>query len=143
VLLDAIPQLVERARPGWHSINYRDPDAGFVCALFPTADRVQLVFERGAQLPDAEGLLTGSGKQVRMLAFQTLDDVDTDVVTMFLDLAVEVGAARRARCAHRDDQGAIEPPRPPAASLLMSWVRSSPIAASLSPSLSVSISSGS
>jgi hypothetical protein len=49
VLLDAHPQLIERARPGWHPINYR-----------------------------------GSGTQVRMLVFQTLDDVDTDVVTMFL-----------------------------------------------------------
>ena len=32
VLLDAHPQLAERARRGWHSINYRDPAAGFVCA---------------------------------------------------------------------------------------------------------------
>ena len=52
VLLDAHPQLEERVRRGWHSINYRDPVAGFVCALFPTADRVQLVFEHGARLPD-------------------------------------------------------------------------------------------
>ena len=51
VLLDAHPQLEERVRRGWHSINYRDPVAGFVCAVFPTADRVQLVFEQGARLP--------------------------------------------------------------------------------------------
>jgi hypothetical protein len=58
---------------------------------------VQLVFERGAQLPDAQGLLTGSGKQVRMLVFDTPDDVDAGVVTLFLDLAVELGAALRTR----------------------------------------------
>jgi hypothetical protein len=93
----AHPQLIERVRRGWHSINYRDPAAGFVCAIFPTADDVQLVFERGAALPDPHGLLTGSGKQVRMLVFGTADDVDEDVVGRYLDLAVELGAALRAR----------------------------------------------
>ena len=65
VLLDGHPQLVEGVRTGWHSINYRDPDAGFVCALFPMADHVQLVFERGATLPDPYRRLTGTGRQVR------------------------------------------------------------------------------
>ena len=96
-ILGAHPQLTERVRRGWHSINYRDPAAGFVCAIFPTADSVQLVFERGAALPDPDGLLTGSGKQVRMLVFGTADDVDEDVVGRYLDLAVELGAALRAR----------------------------------------------
>jgi hypothetical protein len=62
-LLDGHPPLVERVRRGWHSINFHDPGAGFVCAVFPLADRVQLVFERGAQLPDPDGLLTGTGRQ--------------------------------------------------------------------------------
>jgi hypothetical protein len=96
-MLGAQPQLQERARPGWHSLNYRDPAAGFVCALFPTADRVQLVFERGAELPDPERLLTGSGRRVRVLAFESAGDVDADVVTRFLDLAVDLGTALRAR----------------------------------------------
>jgi hypothetical protein len=97
VILDAQPQLTERVRHGWHSINYRDPAAGFLCAIFPTADRVQLVFERGAELPDPHGLLTGSGKQVRMLLFAAGDDVDEEVVGQYLDLAVEVGTALRRR----------------------------------------------
>ena len=97
VLLDAHPQLVERVRRGWHSINYRDPAAGFVCAIFPTADDVQLVFERGVDLPDPEGLLTGSGKQVRTLAFGAAHDIDEDVVTHFLDLAIDLAAAPRRR----------------------------------------------
>ena len=96
-ILEAQPQLVERVRRGWHSINYRDPAAGFVCAIFPTADSVQLVFERGAQLPDVDGLLTGSGKQVRMLVFHAADEVDEDVVGRYLDLAVELGSALRPR----------------------------------------------
>ena len=96
-VLDAQPQLVERVRRGWHSINYRDPAAGFVCAVFPTREAVQLVFERGAHLPDPDGLLTGSGKQVRMLVFTSAYDVDQDVVGRYLDLAVDLGAALRRR----------------------------------------------
>ena len=97
VLLDAHPQLEERVRRGWHSINYRDPVAGFVCALFPTADRVQLVFEHGARLPDPERRLSGSGRQVRALDLTAPDQVDAEVVGTFLDHAVELGAALRAR----------------------------------------------
>jgi hypothetical protein len=97
VVLDAHPQFVERARPGWHSINYRDPGAGFVCALFPGADRVQLVLEHGARLPDPEGRLSGTGRQVRNLEFPVGAAVDADLVGHYLDLAVELGAALRAR----------------------------------------------
>jgi hypothetical protein len=96
VLLEAHPQLIERVRPGWHSVNYHDPAAGFVCAVFPLAERVQLVFERGAQLPDPDGLLGGSGRTVRTLEFSSAAEVDPAVVVGFLDLAVELGAALRS-----------------------------------------------
>jgi hypothetical protein len=96
-LLDGHPPLVERVRAGWHSINYHDPAAGFVCAVFPLADRVQLVFERGTQLPDPDGRLTGTGRRVRSLEFTDEADVDPDVVLEFLDHALDVGARVRAR----------------------------------------------
>lgn len=96
-LLEGHPALVEKVRVGWHSINYHDRAAGFVCALFPTADRVQLVFERGASLPDPRRLLTGTGRQVRALEYSAEADVDPGVVLEYLDLAVELGAALRAR----------------------------------------------
>ena len=94
-LLDGFPDLIERVRRGWHSVNYHHPDAGFLCAVFPLADRVQLVFERGAQLADPRGLLTGSGKTVRALEFRTPEDVDPEIVVEYADQAVAVGAARR------------------------------------------------
>jgi hypothetical protein len=97
VLLGGRPELVERVRTGWHSVNYHHPAAGFVCAVFPYADRVQLVFEHGAVLPDPDHRLTGTGRQVRALEFATEADVDAEVVLEFLDLAVEVGAGTRRR----------------------------------------------
>ena len=95
VLLAGCPGLDERVRRGWHSVNYHHPAAGFVCAIFPLADRVQLVFERGALLPDPDGRLTGTGRQVRMLEFADVRTVDPAVVVEFLDLAVELGAGSR------------------------------------------------
>jgi hypothetical protein len=97
VVLAAQPQFVERARPGWHSINYHDPEAGFVCAIFPGAERVQLVLEHGARLPDPEARLSGAGRQVRTLDLPAGGDLDAGIVEAFLDLAVELGAALRAR----------------------------------------------
>ncbi|WP_176946405.1 DUF1801 domain-containing protein [Blastococcus aurantiacus] len=96
-VLHGRPDLTERVRDGWHSINYRDPAAGFVCAIFPMADRVQLVFERGVLLPDPAGRLTGTGRQVRSLEFTDASQVDDGVVQEFLDHAVEIGAGLRAR----------------------------------------------
>ncbi len=97
VIREGQPDMAEAVRTGWRSINYRDPRAGFVCALFPLADRVQLVFEHGARLPDPHGRLTGTGRQVRMIEFDRADGVDADVVLEYLDLAVELGAALRSR----------------------------------------------
>ena len=97
VLFDGQPSLMERVRPGWHSVNFHDPVAGFVCALFPQADRVQLVFERGALLPDPHHRLGGTGRRVRTLEFTAEDDVDADAVQEFLDLAIDIGARARRR----------------------------------------------
>ena len=101
VLLRGRPDLAERVRPGWHSVNFHDPSAGFVCAIFPLADRVQLVFERGALLPDPHRRLGGTGRQVRTLEFTAEGDVDAEVVLEFLDLAVDIGARARSRGVRR------------------------------------------
>jgi hypothetical protein len=97
VLLEAQPDLVERARTGWHSVNYTHPSAGFVCALFPAADRVDLVFEHGARLPDPDGHLTGETRQVRTLQVRPDHDLAPDVVVELLDAAVELGTRLRGR----------------------------------------------
>ena len=96
-LLTGRPDLEERVRPGWHSVNFHDRGAGFVCAIFPLADRVQLVFERGALLPDPDRRLGGTGRQVRTLEFTAEGDVDAEVILEFLDLAVDIGVRARSR----------------------------------------------
>ncbi|MDP9461981.1 MAG: DUF1801 domain-containing protein [Actinomycetota bacterium] len=96
-LLDGHPDLRERVRPGWHSVNYSDPALGFLCAVVAKDDWVQLLFEHGALLTDPRRRLSGTGRQVRFLEFSEDSDVDPAVANDFLDLALSERAARRAR----------------------------------------------
>ena len=92
LLRTAHPELQERVRTGWHSINYRHPHAGFVCALFPRDTGVTLVLERGAQLPDPDGLLRGTGRTVRSLEFGTPPSPEAaDAVLEFVHQAIALG----------------------------------------------------
>ena len=97
VILDGHPGLSERVQQGWHSVNYTDPAAGFVCVIVPLADRVRLGYVFGAHLPDPEGRLIGTGRQIRYLEFTDAGDVDPAVVLEFLDLTVDLRLAFRSR----------------------------------------------
>ena len=97
VLLTGRPDLAERVRPGWHSVNFHDPGAGFVCAIFPQADRVQLVFERGRCSPIRTTGWAARGVRSATLEFAAEEDVDAEVILEFLDLAVDIGARARSR----------------------------------------------
>jgi hypothetical protein len=59
------PDMEARVRTGWGSMNFTHKRAGFVCAVFPMAAHVDLVFEHGRLLDNSSGLLEGDGKQVR------------------------------------------------------------------------------
>jgi hypothetical protein len=65
VLLQAEPDLEQRVYPGWQAVGFHDPEAGYVCGLFPRSPALLLSFEHGARLEDPEHLLEGTGKQVR------------------------------------------------------------------------------
>jgi len=82
------PDLVPQVRLGWGSVNFRHPKAGFVCAVFPMADHVSLVFEHGRLLSNAGGLLQGDGKQVRFIRFQPGQAVPEDELGLLLAEAV-------------------------------------------------------
>ncbi|MGH2453811.1 MAG: DUF1801 domain-containing protein [bacterium] len=93
----AVPTAVAVAYPVWHGIGYRDPDGGYFCAIFPQADSVRLGFEHGARMPDPDGLLTGSGRQVRYVVITRPQQIRPAALARLLRAAVAVGIARRAR----------------------------------------------
>jgi len=80
---------------GWHAVGLRDPRAGYLGGVFPLEDRVRLLFEHGVELDDPEGVLTGDGRQVRVVELRPGDPVPEDAIRALLHQALAVGAARR------------------------------------------------
>lgn len=88
VVLRAVPTLTERALPGWRAIAFRDLQAGHVCALFPFGPEVRLYIEHGARLDDPDGLLRGTMKRGRYVAFRTQRDVKARALARLVRRAV-------------------------------------------------------
>ncbi len=86
------PDLVPQVRLGWGSVNFRHARAGFVCAVFPMADHVSLVFEHGRLLDNAGGLLQGDGKQVRFIRLLPGQPVPEDELGLLLAEAIALRA---------------------------------------------------
>lgn len=82
------PDLVAKVQRGWGSVNYRHRQAGFICAVFPMADHVALVFEHGRQLSNDAGLLEGDGKQVRFIRLAPGDPIPEVPIGLLLAEAI-------------------------------------------------------
>jgi hypothetical protein len=67
------PDLFERVYRGWRGVGFHHAEAGYVCAIYPRGDHVDLLFEHGASLVDPDGVLAGQGTQTRTLPVATAD----------------------------------------------------------------------
>ena len=85
-----VPEAAERAYPGWRGIGYRHPAAGYLGGVFPLADRVRLLCEHGARLPDPEGLLSGDGNQTRYVEMTGWDEALVPALEDLVAAAIEV-----------------------------------------------------
>lgn len=94
VVLLAMRTVEERVYPGWHGLGFHHPRAGYIVGLFPRAGDVRLGFERGIDLPDPEGVLTGDGSQVRHLDLTPGDIVPLAAIVDLIDAAVALGSGR-------------------------------------------------
>ena len=82
------PELLTKVQFGWRSVNFRHPQAGFLCAVFPYEDRVTLIFEHGRMLSNESSLLQGDGTRVRYISFVPGDELPVDEIAMLLAEAV-------------------------------------------------------
>jgi hypothetical protein len=89
-----VPGVTERAYPGWRALGFHDEQSGYFCGVFPSADRVRLLFEHGVALPDPEGVLQGSGKQVRYVELQPEDPIPLGPIRELIREALLFGAVR-------------------------------------------------
>jgi hypothetical protein len=96
----AIPNVVERVRPGWRLIGYDLPIARrsvYIAFVSPEVGHVHLGFELGWAMRDPRGLLQGQGitKRVRWLTFTSVDQIDDASCAELLDEAVRVATMTR------------------------------------------------
>jgi hypothetical protein len=95
IVLDAVPDALERVRPGWRLIGYDLPrrrGTTFFAWIWPEPEHVHLGFPLGIVMTDPDGALRGTGitKQARWLTYDALGDVDEAVARRLVDEAVRV-----------------------------------------------------
>ena len=90
LVLTVIPQAIEQVDPPSKIIAY-----GFglkygdlICAIAPYKTYVNLIFSQGAQLPDPQGLLTGTGKRARHVKIKSATDIETPGLRSLLEAAL-------------------------------------------------------
>jgi hypothetical protein len=104
LVLRAVPDAVERLRPGWRLIGFDVPN-GRRLAYFawvwpqPDHDHVHVGWQTGTLMNDANGVLQGADlklKKVRYLTFQPGGKVDAALVTRFTHEAARIASLSRA-----------------------------------------------
>ena len=86
-----LPNLTEQLDPYAHLIAFGTSPAyaGLVCGIITHARHVNLMFARGATLPDPDGLLEGSGKKARHIKIAFAADLSRPGVTALLLAAMK------------------------------------------------------
>ncbi len=89
LVLGVLPEMIEQVDPpsGIIAYGYDRTYKGLVCAIAPFRSHVNLMFSRGAELPDSAGLLEGTGKRARHVKIRTQDDVRNPDVRALLEAA--------------------------------------------------------
>ena len=99
LIRNVVPVASESAHGVWQSINYRHPESGYFCGIFPRADRVQLVYEWGVLLPDPEGVLEGTGTHTRNLYIREGDSIPAAAIQALLLAALTLPVSRAEKLA--------------------------------------------
>ncbi len=85
-----VPDVRERVYEAYKTIGYGSGtkmDAMF-CYIAPMKDRINLGFYRGVVLPDASGLLEGTGKLLRHVKVRSLSELEQPAVRQLITDAV-------------------------------------------------------
>jgi hypothetical protein len=95
LVLEVAPDAVEAVRPRWRHVGYGVESAETpFCAVAPQKDGARIVFDNGVDLPDPDRRLQGSGEKVRWLAWRRPEEVDDELVRVFVRAAITAGSGR-------------------------------------------------
>ena len=95
VVYEAVPEAIERVRPGWRLIGYDVPVGrrtryfGFVA---PEPEHVHLGFEHGVWMSDPDGVLRGAHLNLRKVRYVTYlpgDPIPVEVLVRYTREAAE------------------------------------------------------
>jgi hypothetical protein len=97
----AVPDAIERVRPGWALIGYDLPvkrRAIFFAWVWPEAEHVHLGFPVGTLMDDHDGVLQGAGitKKARWLTYRPGDDIDERLAGELVEEAARVAVIPRS-----------------------------------------------
>jgi hypothetical protein len=112
----AVPDAVERVRPGWRLIGYDVPSGprrlSYFCYVAPEVEHVHIGFEYGVFMSDPDRLLVGEGvtRKVRWLTFRSDDPIEErqliELVREGARLALATPAERFSVALDRDERPA-------------------------------------
>jgi hypothetical protein len=100
IVTDAVPEAVERVRPGWRLIGYDLPvrrHGVFFAWVWPEPEHVHLGFPRGIDMDDPDGAMRGAGitKLARWLTYSPGDSIDEPLATRLILEAARVAELPR------------------------------------------------
>jgi hypothetical protein len=89
LILDVIPESIEQVDIPAKLIGYGYDRTytGTVCGIAPQKTYVNLMFAKGTELPDPDGLLEGTGKKARHVKIRTAEDMNKPAVRTLLHAA--------------------------------------------------------
>ena len=108
VVLEAVPEAVERVRTGWRLVGYEVPVGNrsrYFAYIAPEVAHVHLGFEYGAWMADPDHLLQGAHLHLRKVRYTTFQPGDAIPAAALVRYTRE--AARLAAMA-RDERLALE-----------------------------------
>ena len=100
IVVDAVPEAIERVRPGWRLIGYDLPvkrHGVFFAWIWPEPEHVHLGFPRGIDMDDPDGAMRGAGitKLARWLTYSPGDSIDEPLATRLVLEATRVALVPR------------------------------------------------
>jgi hypothetical protein len=96
LVMEAIPLVVEIVDPPSRIIAYGfgSKYADLICAIAPYTAHVNLIFSKGTELPDPQGLLSGTGKRARHVRITSVEALKHPGVRELIRVAVAIHAKR-------------------------------------------------
>lgn len=90
LILEVMPDVIEQLDPSANLIGYGTDRSykGLVCGIAIYKTYINLMFARGASLPDPVGLLRGTGKRARHIKIENAADLENPGVRTMLESAV-------------------------------------------------------